>query len=43
MSEISPSRTLSERESHLLSSLSAAGYTVFTIEDALAALDIDDA
>ena len=43
MSDNAPSRTLSERESHLLSSLSAAGYTVFTIKDARAALDIDDA
>ena len=37
-------RTLSEQESCLLSSLSAAGYTVFTIEDARAVLgdaDVD--
>ncbi len=35
----SPSRTLSKRESLLLSSLSADGYTVFTIEDARAVLE----
>ena len=42
MSGNTPSRTLSERESHLLSSLSAVGYTVFTIKDARTVLDIDD-
>jgi len=43
MSDEYPSRTLGERESRLLSSLSAAGYTVFTIEDARAVLDDSDA
>lgn len=43
MSEEYPSRTLGERESRLLSSLSAAGYTVFTIEDARAVLDASHA
>jgi predicted transcriptional regulator of viral defense system len=33
-----PSRTLGEQESRLLTSLSAAGYTVFTINDARAVL-----
>lgn len=37
------SRTLSEQESRLLTSLSAAGYTVFTIEDARAELDDSEA
>ena len=39
MSEQSLPRTLSEQESLLLSSLSAAGYTVFTIEDARSMMD----
>lgn len=43
MSDEYPSRTLGKRESRLLSSLSAAGYTVFTIEDARAVLDDSDA
>jgi predicted transcriptional regulator of viral defense system len=43
MSERYPSRTLGERESRLLSSLSAAGHAVFTIEDARAIFDASDA
>lgn len=43
MSDEYPSRTLSEQESQLLSSLSAAGYTVFTIEDARAVLEDGEA
>lgn len=43
MSEEYPSRTLGERESRLLSGLSAAGYTVFTIDDARTVLDASDA
>jgi predicted transcriptional regulator of viral defense system len=43
MSEEYPSRTLGERESRLLSGLSAAGHTVFTIEDTRAVLDASDA
>lgn len=39
MSAPSASRTLSEQESRLLSSLSAAGYTVFTIEEARTVLN----
>ena len=42
MSASPASRTLSEQESRLLSSLSAAGYTVFTIEEARAVLDDPD-
>jgi predicted transcriptional regulator of viral defense system len=38
MSNEAPLRTLSDQESQLLSSLSAAGYSVFTIEDARAVL-----
>ncbi len=38
MSNPQPPRTLSERESYLLSSLSAAGRTVFSVEDARAVL-----
>jgi predicted transcriptional regulator of viral defense system len=36
---IKPRRTLGARESYLLSSLSAAGFTVFTVQDATAVLD----
>lgn len=43
MSEQVLPRTLSEQESLLLSSLSAAGYTVFSIEDARAVLDDSEA
>ena len=43
MSDEYPSRTLGERESWLLSSLSAAGHTVFTIEDARTVLNTSDA
>lgn len=43
MNSISPPRTLSERESYLLSSLSAAGRTVFTVRDARAILEESDA
>jgi len=43
MPEEYPRRTLGERESRLLSSLSAAGHTIFTIEDARAVLDDSDA
>jgi predicted transcriptional regulator of viral defense system len=43
MSDQSLSRTLSERESLLLSTLSADGHTVFTIEDAHAVLEDSDA
>lgn len=39
MSNESPSRTLSEQEAQLLSGLAAAGHTLFTIEEAHAALD----
>jgi len=38
-----PRRTLSERESYLLSSLSAAGFTAFSIEDARQVATIEDA
>jgi predicted transcriptional regulator of viral defense system len=43
MADISPFRTLGEQESRLLSSLAAAGYTLFTIEQARSALPLDDA
>ncbi len=43
MPEEYPARTLGERESRLLSSLSADGHTVFTIEDARAVLGDSDA
>ncbi len=43
MNESHPPRTLGERESHLLSSLSAAGQTVFSIQDARAILGEQDA
>ncbi len=43
MSEQTLPRTLSEQESRLLSSLSAAGDTLFTIADARAALDDSEA
>ena len=42
MSAPPASRTLSEQESRLLSSLSAEGYTVFTIEEARAMVDDPD-
>ena len=42
MSEEYPVRTLGEQESRLLTSLSAAGYTVFTIKDARTVLDDSD-
>lgn len=42
-SQISVSRTLGDQESRLLTSLSAAGQTIFTIEDARAFLGADDA
>jgi len=42
MAEKYPVRTLNERESYLLSTLSAAGRTVFTIEDARAVLEASD-
>jgi predicted transcriptional regulator of viral defense system len=42
MSDKTPSRTLGERESRLLSSLSAAGHTVFTIQNARAVLSDSD-
>ena len=38
-----PPRTLGEQESHLLSSLSAAGHVLFSIEDARAELKGSDA
>lgn len=43
MSDKPPTRTLSEQESYLLSTLAAQGRTVFTIADARAVLDISDA
>lgn len=43
LNETHPPRTLSERESYLLSSLSAAGQTVFSVEDARAILGGPDA
>ncbi|MCX7681133.1 MAG: hypothetical protein N2508_04065 [Anaerolineae bacterium] len=42
MDEGYPARTLSEQESYLLSSLSAAGRTIFSIEDARAVLGRPD-
>jgi hypothetical protein len=39
MSDQPGSRTLSERESLLLSTLSADGHTLFTVEDARAVLE----
>ena len=39
MAEKYPIRTLGEQESYLLSSLSAAGRTVFTVEDARAVMN----
>ena len=42
MSEQALARTLSEQESILLSSLSAAGYSVFTIEEARSVMDDRD-
>lgn len=41
-SNFSLSRSLGDQESRLLTSLSAAGYTIFTIEDARTFLDSDD-
>lgn len=43
MTDGNPARTLSERESYLLSTLSAAGRTVFTVDDARAVLGAPDA
>ncbi|MCG3212427.1 MAG: hypothetical protein FOGNACKC_06097 [Anaerolineae bacterium] len=43
MANVPPKRTLSEQESRLLSSLAAAGYTLFTIEQARSVLALDDA
>lgn len=43
MSDEYPPRTLGKQESRLFNSLSAAGYTVFTIEDARAVLGDGDA
>ena len=43
MSNVLPSRALSQRESRLLSTLSAQGRTVFTVDDAYALLDINPA
>ena len=43
MSDTSLTRTLSEQESYLLSTLAAQGRTLFTIADARAVLDVPDA